>query len=365
MNENRWVVAKVSRKKNNLVIYHLAELNRAELIPEEERAAPNRQYEHLAAATEKMPVDWHSPALKSWLRKNKVSVKKLGITLSCPGVITRMVTLPQMSNKDLEKLLSEQVDQYFTLNISDYVVDYRILEKVQEEDQVRLRVLLVAVPLDEWEKQWKLWESIGFAPKVADFSADCLCRLYHRLGGWGGSKNQVPILDLAIVDLGTDRVEFILMEHGVFFLYSDMEISLGELNDQKVLNESSLIEELNETRKPPEPIELNESIEPMDSVEVAYPNELEDRLLPVFNTLSEFLNFFASRHYGKSVDQIFITGECANYENLEELFERNMGIQSKVGFPEDWKPKFKKKYRNYAEHWMKYGSLYGLAIRED
>lgn len=323
--------------------------------------------------------DWldSTANLKKWLRKQRVPLKKVKYTLSCPGVITRMITLPKLTNKDLEKLLTEQVDQYFTLNISDYIVEYRILEKVQEEGQERLRVLLVAIPLNEWEKQWKRWDSIGVTPKLVDFSADCICRLYRYLSGWGEDKNQVPVADMAIVDLGKDRVELVLIEHGVFFLYSDMDISLGDFLEQGetgVLTEPAEKDELselletNELGNPNEPIKLFEEIEPIELVdhdETNVPDELEVRLLPVFNTLSEFLNFFASRHYGKSVDQIFITGECADYANLEALFEKNMGIQSRVGFPEDWRPKFTRKSRDFAEQWMKYGSLYGLAIRED
>lgn len=354
INGNRWVVAKISRSKHGLTIDQLAELNKTESAPKEDSLIAEQVTEYKGDTAE---VKANSAeilrisALKDWLKDNKVPLKKLDIALSCPGVITRMVTLPNLSEKDLEKLLTEQVDQYFTLNISDYVVDYRILERIREDEQERLRVLLVALPLTEWEKQWKLWEELGFAPKVTDFSADCLCRLYQRLSGWG-DKDQLPALDLAIVDLGTDRVEFVLVEHGVFFLYSDMEISLEDLTlPDEGLKVPGEIQEL-----------ANESTE--SSTEV-YEKDLEDRLYPIFTTLSEFLNFFASRHYGKSVDQIFITGECADHPQLEELFEKNMGIRSKVGFPKDWKPKFKKKAINSDDHWMKYGSLYGLAFRED
>ncbi|MGE4271562.1 MAG: pilus assembly protein PilM [Desulfitobacterium sp.] len=371
INENRWIVAKISRHKKKLTVYHMAELNRSELIPAEDRSVAIVENQDATADVEKALGDWQPQALKHWLRSHKVPVKKLGISISCSGVITRMITLPDLSNKDLDKLLTEQVDQYFTMNISDYIVDYRILEKVQEDGQKRLRVLLVAIPLLEWEKQWKLWDSIGFAPKVTDFSAECLGRLYRYLSGWGEKKNQAPVLDLAIVDLGTDRVEFVLMEHGVFFLYSDIEISLGGVNESDESEELALVSELSETAEQNELGISNESIDSIepnksiDASEMVAQNELEERLSPVFNTLTDFLNFFASRHYGKSVDKIYITGECADYKNLEELFEKNMGIQSKVGFPEDWKPKFTRKSSNFADRWMKYGSLFGLVTRED
>lgn len=333
INGNRWVMAKISRRKDKLTIHRLAEFNSsAESIPEENEIDSSESVPH-------SDIDRQAFVLKTWLRKNKVPLKKLEIALCCPGVITRMITLPQLSEKDLEKLLTEQVDQYFTLNITDYVVDYRILEKIKEEGQERLRVLLVAIPLTQWENHWQLWERIGVNPKVTDFSADCLTRFYSQLCALGEDNNQDPLDDIAIVDLGPDRIEIVLLEHGVFFLYSDLGNSLDGLEFPKGESQG-------------------------ESQEM-FRNELEERFYPVFNTLSEFLNFFASRHYGKSVDQIFITGESADLPYLEELFEKNMDIQAKVGFPKDWKPSFGKHSKKSENYWMKYGSLYGLAIRED
>ncbi|MCO5387022.1 MAG: hypothetical protein NHB14_15965 [Desulfosporosinus sp.] len=145
-----------------------------------------------------------------------------------------MITLPLMSTHDLDRLLTEQVDQYFTLNILDYVVDYRVLEHFKEDGEMRLRVLLAALPKYQWKKLWSEWEEIGFRPKVVDLAADGLARLYSQLTLKG--KNQANTaelgtpLDLAIVDLSAERVEFILLEQGVFFLFSDLEVSLNELD---------------------------------------------------------------------------------------------------------------------------------------
>ncbi|TWH60643.1 type IV pilus assembly protein PilM [Desulfitobacterium sp. LBE] len=338
-----WTVAKVSRHGNKLKIHGLFEYRGEGLAPEGMNMV-TEQEEVLGQTQAGQGAALGLRGLKQWAAKERIPLKKLNYALSCPGVITRMITLPVLSYKDLEKLLTEQVDQYFTLNIFDYLVDYRILERIKEEDQERLRVLLVAIPFSEWSKQWQIWEQLGVTPKVTDFAADSLCRLYSRLSKWEENKRQASARDLAVVDLGADRVEFVLLEHGVLFLYSDMGISLDGLNEQD---------------------EAKERTEGVDGADRVYQSELEDNLVPVFNALSEFLNFFASRHYGKTADQIFITGECADFPGLEEIFERNMGIQAKVGFPGDWMPVFNKKSRHLVNQGIKYGSLYGLAFRED
>lgn len=362
----KWIVAKISRNKLKLKIHHLAEFDgEAPYLKHVKDSEEDNNVTEVAKQSEEEQV---SADLRVWLKKQKVPLKKLDLAISCPGVITRMITLPVLSDKDLEKLLTEQVDQYFTLNISEYVVDYRVLEKIEEDGQQRLRILLVAIPRGQWERQWKQWSELGFSPKVTDFAADTLARLYSKVSKQGERKKSPVQLeklqDIAIVDVGVGRVEFILLEHGVFFLYSDMEIQLDGLIEYA--NTLDRGDKSSEPQSEEAAVDhLVSELGQLELAEIGFKNEMEDQLNPVFNTLIEFLNFFATRHYGKSVDFIYITGECSDLPYIAEIFEKNMEIETRVGFPKDWRPYFGRKLSRLKKTWMKYGSLYGLAIRED
>jgi type IV pilus assembly protein PilM len=357
---NRWIAAKISHSRPyKLKIHRLAEFNNSQHLQD--------------AQTQQTDKDALHYNLKKWLKAQRIPLRKLKIAISCPGVITRMITLPVLSEKDLEKLLTEQVDQYFTLNIAEYIVDYRILESIQEDGQQRLRVLLAAIPRARWEEYWNVWCNLGFAPKITDLAADCLARLYSRLElptRKSANKPAESSRDIAIVDLSSERVEFILLEHGILFLYSDMEVMLEGLLDsvrdldpvQRVIHSAQSDEQNGNAESSDSMAESDFDYEP-ESREQRLKREMEETLNPVFNTLVEFLNFFAARHFGKTVDCLHITGEYADLPYLGEIFERNLGILSKVGFPNDWQPKKKPKALNKT--WMRYGSLYGLAIRED
>ena len=339
---NHWVVAKVARRKYNLDILRLSEF-RVEPESEFEFESEDGQEqlgENVLAQKESFQEEERSiggknkASLKEWLHKNRIPIKKLRLAVSCPGVITRMITLPLMSAQDLDKLLTEQVDQYFTLNTKDYVVDYRVLDRLIEDGQMRQRVLLAALPKYQWQALWSEWENIGFKPKVVDLAADGLARLYSQLTLNVKSKNSAELeapLDLAIVELSADRVEFILLEHGVFFLYSDLEVSLKGL----------------------------------EQVETALTKaEIELTLGNVLQSISEFFAFFAARHFGKSIDRIYLTGDYSNLPFLQEIFETNSEIVTQVGFPNAWSPRFSEKMSIHQKNGMKYGSLYGLALRE-
>jgi type IV pilus assembly protein PilM len=292
--DNHWLVAKVKKHKQNLKIIRISEFN------------------------EEMDL-----SLRQWLLKEKVPLKHLNIAFSCPGVITRMITLPLLSRKDLDELLTEQVDQYFTLNIKDYIVDYRIVGIFEEDGRKRQQILLAALPRYQWELLWNILQEAGVKPKAVDLAADCLSRLY-------GKGQSLTIEDMAIINLDRERIEFVLLEKGLFFLYADTQLSLEELRQM--------------------PVGMQ---------------EVESNIMPVLRTLEEFMNFFAVRHFGKQIDHIYLTGEYADLPNLQDIFQVNLEIETSIGFPGGWQAGFGKQVQEYSKNWMKYGSLYGLALRED
>ena len=298
--------------------------------------------------------------LKKWLKQQKVPKKGLKLAFSCPGVITRMINLPFMPTKDLDTLLTEQVDQYFTINIADYLVDYRIVRNYEEDGQKKLMVLLAALPRAQWEQLSATLEAVGIKPKVVDLVSDSLARLYGKLSTFKLSKKvtqdqTVKLQDIAVVDLGADRVDLIILEEGLFFLYSDLEINLEALNDFSLqLGHESEVNPESET-----------DIEGEDLSRENLREELENHLAPVLRTLGEFFTFFAARHFGKTIDRIFLTGDFANYPFMVELFETNLEVATELGFPHHWRPHFRSRDRKLREDWMKYGSLYGLTFRED
>jgi type IV pilus assembly protein PilM len=196
---------------------------------------------------------------------------------------------------------------------------------------------------------WTLWKETGLEPKVVDLSSDCLARLYARLNKQTLKANsgEHP-KDLAIVDINSDGVEFLLLEHGVFFVYSDFETELTEISQY-------------------EEIATSQDLGQAEHTDLAKQAQLQlpETFSPVLRTLAEFLSFFAMRHFGKNVDEIYLTGELAPLPYLAELFERELGISTRAGFLNDWKPSYGRKVGIPENDGIKYGSLYGLAMRED
>ncbi|HHV63657.1 MAG TPA: pilus assembly protein PilM [Peptococcaceae bacterium] len=177
-------------------------------------------------------------AIKNWLTRQRVPLRKLKLALSSSGLITRVISLPQMAAEDLEKLVTNNIDQYFTINVQNYIIDYRLLRKYRDGEKPMMDVLLAAFPKDRMQNILSLCEYLSFEPAVIDLTADCLARLYSSIVAGNTYKDDnkaesAPFAaDLAIVSMHADRVEFVLLEKGLFFLYSEQEFACREVLEQ-------------------------------------------------------------------------------------------------------------------------------------
>ncbi|AHF08632.1 pilus assembly protein PilM [Desulfitobacterium metallireducens] len=270
--------------------------------------------------------------LKQFFKKNWISTRDFGLSFSCPGVITRIITVPVMKKRLLEVLFTEQVEQYFTLNVADYIIDYRVLNEVEEEGQKCYKVLLTAVPRDFWNAQMSVLQEAKLRPKVVDVQFECLSRLYARSDS----------SDYVILNLSGQRAEIVILEQGVFFLFSEVYFDSKEL--------VRLIEDSKDS-------EL--------SYDSTYLEGLENTFFPVMRNLEEFLTFFTSRHFGKNVDMIYITGEYAKLRDIDKVFRTNLELPTQIAYPKGLKLKFSKKVSQLNLNSSLLGGLIGLALRED
>jgi Tfp pilus assembly PilM family ATPase len=444
--------------------------------------------------------------LKNWFQDQRIPLKKLKITVSSLGLITRVINLPRMSNDDLEKLIFLNANQYFTINIHNYIIDYRILVNYRENEKQMFKVLLAAFPKERMQKIWSFCQYLGFEPNVIDLTADCLTRIFSQLIDNNQiDNNQIKSQticspestqsasgsgNVAIISLQAKQIEFLLLEDAIFFLYSDMEFDMEATADyyyqniedtqETAVNQKKLTKEhfeqlerekhpkeqqlesfqerdrfLNKLIEPGEelghdqekelPIVLSESLRIADSsmrslvekpkkeiikefvledlfvpleeldkdltftlsnqeLETKINTELNQQtserknvfealdlnktmraqeeaknyrtdkdpkeklanyLNPVLTSFAELLSFFAASHSGHSVSAVYLVGEYCTLPFLAEILQDNFGVQTIIGFPDGWKPKFKGNSKIMANNWQKYADLYGLALRED
>lgn len=191
----------------------------------------------------------HCDAVKNWFRYQQIPLKKLKIAVSCKGLVMTVIALPQMADNDLKRMMAGDMDRFFEPNGNNYVIDYRILKKYEENGIPMMKVLLAAFPRDRMMDILTFCSKLGLEHVEVDLTADCLARIYAYLLKKGNDPvctdliteeenhklKQSPI-DIAVVALNPGLVEFVLLEKSDFFLYSDMGLDLNNSVSNQILS---------------------------------------------------------------------------------------------------------------------------------
>lgn len=86
--------------------------------------------------------DRMAQALKEMLKVTNINVTDVIFTISSSRIASHEIVIPMMKQKDIQDYVNAGASDYFPINVSDYVISYIVLEKMQNK---QYRLLVIAV----------------------------------------------------------------------------------------------------------------------------------------------------------------------------------------------------------------------------
>jgi len=118
-------------------------------------------------------------AVKDLLQEHAVKVKDVVISVSGHSVIVKKISLPPMTEEELEESIKWEAEQYIPFNINDVNLDFHIPPTSYGGDaKDTMNVVLVAVKKDRLAEYTSLVIEAGLNPVVVDVDAFTLENLY-------------------------------------------------------------------------------------------------------------------------------------------------------------------------------------------
>lgn len=123
-------------------------------------------------------MDVVSAALKKLLKNLKIKNKDIATSISGYSIIVKKISIPKKEDKELEKIIQSEAEQYIPFDINDVNLDFQILPSEQKEAEgnreEQMEVLLVAAKKDIVEEYKNLFQIIECNPIVLDIDAFAL-----------------------------------------------------------------------------------------------------------------------------------------------------------------------------------------------
>jgi type IV pilus assembly protein PilM len=116
-------------------------------------------------------------ALLKIFADNKITTKDIAVGVYGQSVIVRKITVPMMTNEELDEQISWEAEQHIPFDIKVMSVDYEVLRRRPEAGQMDL--LLVAAKKDEINDYASILREAKLRPMVVDINAFTIQNIFE------------------------------------------------------------------------------------------------------------------------------------------------------------------------------------------
>lgn len=260
-------------------------------------------------------------AVAECLRRGKFKVKRAFSAVSGKSVIVRFLTMPRMTNEELNRAVTFEAEKYIPWPVDESQIHAVSLGDVPTDDPnapPEMRVLLVASKKSFVSDHARMLIEQGLNPQAIDIDSLALTsafELHERVSG-----APIPSGSVALVDIGSNKTSVTVIAGGTPRFIRELDSGGADMTQALVRNFA--IEALDAERLKCSPGEKA--------------TEVEEALSPVVADLANELNlsFDYFEHQGEApVEVIYVSGGASAAPGVAENIERATGKKTHIWNP--------------------------------
>ena len=266
-------------------------------LPED--AVVNREIVNPVAVTENIKV---------LMNQVKLLNKNVCTSLSGTSLIVKRMTVTSKNDKDLQDQVFWEAEQYLPFDVSEVVMDYQVLSKLNEKE---VDVIFVAVKKSVLDSYMNCISDAGLKPKIVDLDFFALQNLVEA--NYPVSTSEA----IAAVDLGASAMKVVIMSGGVPVYTKDAVMGGRNLTAeiQKNLNLSFLDAEALKISGGASGVVPQEVSELMQ-------NMAENLAMEIKKTIE----FYRASSVGPPVSSVLLTGGTAGLPGFSKMVEETVSL---------------------------------------
>ncbi len=253
-----------------------------------------------------------SETIKNLVQANKVKGKDVAIAISGHSVIIKKISLPQMTEAELQESIQWEAEQYIPFDINDVNIDVQVLNPHTEGGQ--MDVLLVAAKSDMVNDYAEVVREAGLQPVVVDVDAFSVQNMFEMAYGFAPGET------VALINLGASKVNINVVTSGTTAFTRDIAAGGNQLTDE-------IQKQLNVSYEEAEAYKIGGEGGDVDTL---IPQEVERVIQQVAEQIAlevqRSLDFFATTSADGAVSKIYVTGGSSKNTTMLKVLERRTGV---------------------------------------
>ena len=258
-------------------------------------------------------------AIKEISSNQKIKQKDVALSISGTSVIVKKISLPVMSEEDLEKQIKFEAEQYIPFDINDVYLDFHILSNEEHgvDGQQEMSVLLVATKKDKLNDYANAVREAGLVPKVVDVDAFAIENMYCA------NYETLPGELTALVNIGASVMNINILKGGSSAFTRDITIG-GNRYTERLQQDLGLSYDQAEAAK-------KGQVSGTDEAAVSAAMAAVD--MEVASEIGRSFDYFRTTSTHEDIARIVVSGGCARLTSLPHRIAEHLSIPTSVVDP--------------------------------
>ncbi|MBI2475112.1 type IV pilus assembly protein PilM [Candidatus Uhrbacteria bacterium] len=256
--------------------------------------------------------------LRETARLNKCEGAQCAISMSGHNVIVKQISIPEMTQKELEESMQWEAEQYIPFDIKDVNVDVQILNPKAGYGQ--MKVLFVVAKKDTINDYIHAVQEAGLRPVVVDIDTLAVQNAFDL--NYGCPPNEV----VALINVGASCININVISNGITTFTRD--ISNGGL-----LMTEETMKQLNVSWEEAMHYQIagDDTVSDSGTELFREVRKLEERVSEILVTeIQRSLDFFAATTINADIARIYLSGGASQPSAFIRALERRLKIPVEI-----------------------------------
>ena len=253
-------------------------------------------------------------AIQELISELKIKQKEVAIGVSGHSVIIKKISMPRMSQEELEESIQWEAEQYIPFDVKDVNIDTQILNPEANDATGQMDVLLVAAKKDMINDYTTVVSEAGLSPTVVDVDAFAVQNMFS-------ANYDLPTAEtIVLINAGASVVNINILSNGVTVFTRDVTIGGNQFTEE-------IQKQLNVSYEEAEALKIGGGRGDADAV---VPQEVERVMQTVAEQVAgeiqRSLDFYAGTAADASFTKVFLSGGTAKIPALFKTIEARVGV---------------------------------------
>lgn len=261
-------------------------------------------------------------SISSMVNQNNIKAKSIIMGIKGSDIIMRHIEMPLMPTKQLRQAVKLEIQQYLPMDPNEYIIDSKIIDKIDTKEKKIYNVLLVAAPKKKIEDYMFIADRLGLKVEAIDLFANSIVRIFE-------DRDEFSRKSICTVDIGYNSTTVTIMENGKLFLEKEINSGINDLDDMVGKVFTNTLENSEALRQKIIHLSAFESMANTDDPRFYYANNSARQIIDkLIDNVEKIINFYYSSGFNKKVDGIYIYGGGYRINGITDYFRSITNIEA-------------------------------------